>query len=597
MVLALVACLGAAAEGAQETPGPAVEPAVEEAATLSLRVLAVLASGEVQIDRGARDGVEVGSAVRLLPKDGAPRHGVVTSVEERTAQVELDAGSTAVAPGVRGEVEVALPEAAPAEGATADSAPEQTSDGPGDQLAEEGAPPERPRPAWERTDDGWTASEPLLARVHAERPEERTRVIGGRLYFAGGFATTLDGERGHGASRGGFDALVTNPFGRGGQLDLDAEIDVRSDFVPADDGSDRGAARLRFDALSYSWGGDRYSPEGYTVGRFLMRTTPELGRVDGIEWTQRLDGGDRFGANAGYLVEDDFDASTGHDLGFTAFYRWVPDERELVAVTGAFEKTFHNGDRDRDLFFVRATALPGGGLGPWQLHAAVWYDLYDDSDTLEEGGAEISRSIVQAWHDWESAVRGRRDHIGLSLVHEGFAETKALELDPLFAAGLAAERVDRFAVDGDLWIDPERRLFYTAGLWDDADEAGFDVESGVALEGGRFGTRSSWLDAGEHFDVRSFASVGRTSTVLGAGCAFGKGFEQQDELGWEVAYEVLHEDFDGFEAGSDDAWQHRLRYTLDLAGLGNWRLAGHAEALLQGGDLGVASGFALTRHF
>lgn len=580
LVLVWALCGGVARGQAEGEPAVVVQRV-----TLDLRVIAVLPSGEVVIDRGARDGVQLDDVVQLVPKGGAPRSGSVTQVDEREAVVSLAAGGVAVTAGVKGTVAVAVLSAPQAPVVLEPSAPE-------DALNESAGA--RPRPAWERADDGWTAGDPLLARVHAERPEERERVIGGRLYAAAGGAAMGDGERGHGFMRGGLDAFALNPFGRGGRLDIDAELDLRARFVPTEDGADSGQSRLRFDELSYTWGLDRYSAEGYRVGRFLMGTTPELGRLDGVEWTRRLAGGDRFGANVGYLVENGFDGSTGHDFAVDAFYRWVPDERELVSVTGALQKTFHNGASDRELMFLRATALPGGGLGPWHLHAALWYDLYDDDDTLEAGGAELSRTYLQAWRDWEASVRGRRDHVALSLVHEAFAETKASELDPLFGAGLADERVDRFAVDGDLWITPERRMFYTAGVWDDADESGLDVETGVQLVGQRFG---AWLDEGSSFDVRTFASAGRSSTVLGAGLAYGAGFESSEDVGWEVAYELMHEDRYGFTAGNDDYVQHRLRYTVDLMGLGTWRLAGHAEAILQAADVGLATGFVITRHF
>ena len=588
--LAMLCGVSAAQDQATEAqPSPSLA-AVDEVVWLDLRVVSVLPSGEVVVDRGARDGVALDAEVRLDPKGALPRDGHVIAVEERQAVVALDGAGAAVAVGSKGQVRVVLAfepsgEPSAAESPTSGGAPE-TSSG-----------TERPRPRWERPDDGWTESDPLLARVHAERPEDRTRVIGGRIYGAAGGASTLDLERGFGYLRGGLDGSVTNPFGRGGRLDLDAELDMRSGFVPTDDGSDSGMTRARFDQLSYSWGLDRFSDEGYRLGRFLMGTTPELGRIDGIEWTRRLAGGDRVGANMGYLVENGFDGSTGHDFALHGFYQWVPDERELVSVTGAVEKTFYNGERDRDLLFLRATALPGGGLGPWRLHTALWYDVYDDDDALENGGAELSRSYIQAWRDWESSVRGERDSLGLSLIHEAFAETKAGELDPLFGAGLADERIDRFAVDGDVWTSADRRFFYTAGVWDDEDESGMDVETGVELVGGPFG---SWLQRGSHFDVRSFASAGRSSTVLGVGAAYGQGFAADADMGWELAYELLHEDRYGFVAGQDDSLQHRVRYTLNLGSLGAsgvWRLAGHAEAILQDADVGFATGVVITRHF
>lgn len=561
----------------------AVEPAGQ--VTLELRVISLTASGGLVVDRGERDGVAVGDGLWLGPKDAPPVEGRVVKVFEREAEVELMAAGSVPPPGTKGLVWVTP--------VVEEPVPEvQVAEEPRGAEEEPDTGPRAPR--WARPDDGWDATEPLLARVRIEHPEERPRVIGGRVYAVGGGATTLDGERGHGYLRSGFDSFVLNPLGRGGELNLDAELDLRSSFVPQDDGQDDGHGRVRFDELSYRWGGTRFLSEGHQVGRFLLGTTPELGRLDGYEWTRRLPSGDRLGASAGYLVEDSFDAATGHELGFQGFYRWVPDQRERIGVTGAVQKTFRNGARDRERLLLKGDAAAYAGLGPWSLHGALIYDLHSTEDDLETGGGELSRAWLQGWRDWESSVPGERDGIRIHYRREGFVQALGSELPPLYAAGLVAERSDRVGASGDFWMAPGERFFYSGGLWKDSDEGGIDVEAGLGLD--QLGERLGGMRGG-YGDLRLFASNGRSSSTFGFGASYGRRFEEDASMSWSLQYELLWNDRLGFSTEVDTSVQHRLRYLVDLGHFSMWRLAGNADLVLGGSNVGLVTGFLLTRSF
>jgi len=586
LVLGLMPVAGARVQSAPE------EAQAAELVALELRVISLTASGGLVIDRGSRDGVAVGDGLWLGPKGGTPREGRVVKVFEREAEVELVGAGSVPSPGTKGLVWVAPVVADVAGLGSEDQVETVEAEGTGESSETEDEGPERPR--WARPDDGWDASQPLLARVRAEHPDERPRVIGGRVYAVGGGSTTLDGKRGNGYLRSGMDSFVLNPFGRGGQLDLDVDLDVRSTWVPADDGQDDGHGRLRFDELAYSWGGTRFEPESHQVGRFLLRTTPEFGRLDGYEWTRRLPTGDRFGASAGYLVEDGFDAATGHELGFQGFYRWVPDQRERIGVTGAVQKTFRNGARDRDRLLLKGDAGANSGLGPWALHGSIAYDLHSSEDNFETDDGEFSRAWLQAWRDFDSVVLGRRDDLAMSYRHEGYVQTLGSELPPLYAAGLVAERSDRVGVNGGFWMAPDQRLFYAGGLWKDSDEGGMDVEAGLGFEdlGKRLG-----LAKGGHGDLRLFASNGRSSSTVGFGASYGRAFEDEAARGWDLSYELLWNDRLGFTTAVDTSTQHRLRYLVDLGRFGAWRLAGNADMVIGGSDVGLSTGFFLTRSF
>ena len=52
---------------------------------------------------------------------------------------------------------------------------------------------------------------------------------------------------------------------------------------------------------------------------------PEFGVLDGVEWSLRRPGGDRFGVSLGAMPEPNADHDTGQDLLLAAFYTWVDD--------------------------------------------------------------------------------------------------------------------------------------------------------------------------------------------------------------------------------------------------------------------------------
>ncbi|MDF1800553.1 MAG: hypothetical protein P1V81_15355 [Planctomycetota bacterium] len=581
----------------EEDPGPGLERVA-----LDLRVLGtgtapselvqagLAPAGELlRIDRGARHGVALADPVELLPRGGAVHRGTVAFVDERTALVRLFGDGVRLEPGVPGVVRVLpAPSNSPEPGGVGTS--------PGDEALNPGdADGADERPEWQRLRDSWTPDMPLLARVTAERPEQRAFAWGGRWYTRAGLATNLDADRGSASSRTGAVLWAENPFGAGGELDLDVEYDLQTTFVPSEDGHDSGHSRLRFDRASYRLGGTRFERDRHTFGRFLPEL-PELGALDGYEWSRRLEGGDRIGASVGYRVQSDLDAATGNDLAFSGFYRWVADERELLTASAGVQKSYHNGDRDRDLLVLRFDHRPGFGLDAgeaWDLHGSVLLDKYSDED-FREDGLGLTRALLETGRSWD-APGGKQDHLRLSYRHLELPEQLFGELDPLALASLVREDEDRVQAEGGRWLAEDRRLNGAVSVWTAGgleDDSGGDLEVGLELLDLAAYGPGQGPGTGE---VSVFTSGGRYQATNGLLASYGR---RWDTVGWTALYEAKQTDFDGFDADNDDLLQHRLRVTADLApSLGEWYLAGHADLLVFGDDGGLTLGVYFGRSF
>src|SRR5690606_29464068 len=227
---------------------------------LPLRVVAHRA-GRVVVDRGERDALQPGDTVFLHPRDGDTLQGRVRAVAPRRAEVDL-IGARALPPvGTAGVVLVPVERL--------------------EKPARAPAPALPPRPPWENEDAEHTPDQPLLAGVDVLHPEQRPLRVGGRYYLYSEHTTYSDDDRSDRFTRAGFDVFWENPFGEGGLLEFDGELNARRAELPDLDDEDRGKGRL--DRLSYTWGGTRFEAQRHQVGRFLQRGLPEFGVLDGWE--------------------------------------------------------------------------------------------------------------------------------------------------------------------------------------------------------------------------------------------------------------------------------------------------------------------------
>jgi hypothetical protein len=575
-----------AAASVQDT-APAVEPTEqqgtlqgpEDQATwqLGLRVTADAGEGRFVVDRGARDGLALGDVVVFTPRAGGEHQGLVREVFDERAVVELPVGTPGLATGTRGTARVRRPRArsappTPAVQKQVEGTPAPRTEGtsPSAEAPVEHAP-------WSAADDDWTPDLPLLAGVGAVRPERRERRFNGRVWTTFDGIAGLDGDRSDSLLRSGADVVVENPFGHGGTLSVEGELVGRrtafDDDSNADDTSDTA---LRVDRFSYEVGGTRFDPERWTFGRFLSRDLPEVGVQDGVEWSRRTAEGHRYGLSAAFLPEPDGNLDGSSDFGLSGFYHWVDGVREETLFGAGFQKSFHDGESDRDLVVLRARHLPDDG---WTLLATAWLDLHVGDDV--DSGLALTELHASAGRRFD----GRHD-LRVTYDHREYPELLRDEFTPVSTPSLADGAVDRVAISGSAALRAGQRVFGHAGGWADEDDGGGDFELG-------YESGPVFYD-GARLRLAGFVSSGRTSSLRGANVAL-RG--SRDRFAWELGYEVQQDSFDGFETLNDDAVQHRVWLRGDVFTRSGWTFAVNGEVQLQDIEDVVLFGFHLGRSF
>lgn len=546
---------------------------------VDLRVTGVAGAGRVVIDHGAEVGLAVDDRIVFRPRTGEPVDGVVVGLEGRRATVALTDPGRDLAVGTRAEAWIprsrleAAPEEDQAEGAQEVEPDVEPGEEDGGDAAETTPVVTPEHPPWER--DEWEPGMPLLSEIRAVLPEDREVTLSGRAYSIYDQTITTDSDRSQHFWRTGADVTIDNPYGRGGSLNLDAELNFRRTRVPDDEDEDRG--RLRIDRLSYTLGGTRFRPERIEFGRFLQRV-PEFGVLDGIDYERRVEGGNRIGVSVGYLPEPDYEQKTGRDLQISAHYEWLYDESERFTVLGGFQKTWHEGDADRDLFLARVRFLPPG---PWSFHGAAWIDLYRPDDEVKDGGTEITQAYATATRTFESG-----DGLSFGFDRLRYPELLRDEFRPPDPATLLDGGYDRIHADGWRWLNERQRFHARLGLWDGDEEGGGDLELGMDIE--RFQDRDARL-TGDLFLIR-----GEFSSVFGGRVTYTGHAAAGD---WYALYELSRHDQDGFGDDNDDLLQHRARGGRAFTSRQGWSLNGYGEAVVERDDVSLTLGVAFQHGF
>lgn len=550
-------------------------PAAPEAVVVSQDVVFVelritsAAPRALVVDRGTVDGLALGDRVTFAPRNAPVFEGRVVRVGERVAVVEpFDPAHTAP-PGTRGEARV------PSE-RFAKPAPPPAVEAPAEPPQAVGGEPEAPAPSvWTNTDEEWTPDQPLLARVRPFRPDERARRVDGRLYLS---AEHWRGEDEHESTyaRLGGGVRVENAFGNGGVVHADGELNWRDVAVPDEDGETKTRGRL--DRLSYSSGGDRFTPSRFAVGRFLHAEFPELGVLDGVEWTRRVTPRHRFGGAVGFLPEPDAEQASGEDLELAAWYRWASDESERFTLGAAYQKTFHDLAADRDLVLAQLRWLPHDG---WNAFATVWLDVYGASDGAKGSGVEPT----QAYATLSRRFDGGTD-VRITYSHFEFPEIEQKGLPTISDDLLADGRVDRATLDLAQELGRSFDVRLGGGLWSDEVDDGYDGEFGIDAR--------DFVFDGAFVDLGAFAADGRFTTVFGwrARVGYDSGARR-----FALGYEFAQQDQEGFDPANDDLPQHRVRASLDWFGGSGWSFSGYGEAQIYDDETGVTAGLRLDRSF
>ncbi len=554
LVLALAPLAGRAA-ASSDPPGDApTPPAAESQDVRRVEVLVTaVSSRNVYLDQGAEAGLEPGDRVTLFPTGGATVEAEIEVVTKVSARARLLVETSALQVGDRGEVLVPLSRF----GAGGAGAPEH--------------------PPWESAEGEFDQNRPLLADVPVQKPEDREREWHGRVF---GQFDWLSDNRPAGATnqlwRTGVDLRGTNPFGRGGSFRFDGEFYRRTTDRP--DGPKLSTDRFRLDRLSYAWGGDRYAPRRWEIGRFLHREFPELGVLDGVDLAQRLGDGALVGASVGFLPEPFPDMQTGKDFQTSLYYRRFLGEDDRLQLGGAYQKSWHEGAADRDLFIGTLDYSPDR---EFSAYASAWVDYYTAGDEIKGSGFELTE--LHAGARWRPTLE---TGYGVSVTQIRFPELARNEFQPLTAMELADNHVRRVGVDGYTEVGDKRRLSGRVDAWEDEDQSGYGGNV-------RYGLRDWLVDRGE-VAFSLFFDDGQFSSVLGARI---DAWSFRESGNWRWTYEASRHENTDFSGVDDTLLQHLVRGSWDRDLGKDWSLSLSGDVRFGDEQDSYSLGIFLQRRF
>lgn len=553
-VLMLTVALGSERAFAQGTsPAPDREPATDE--PVEIRVRVVWVSGSlVRVDLGAESGLQIGDRIRFEPLGLADVEGVVQAVGNRQAEVLLPAGEFGMQPGVRGLVKLR---------------PVQRTAYTGPVLPDLEA------------DKGWKEGMPLLGGVSQVQPEERPTVWSGNWTLSGRMSGDGTGsQRTDHRGQVGYSLHGANPWGRGGQVRLDMEVQQsRLDFDDGVTGTGGGSdTYLRVRRASYAFGGERHRPRRYQFGRFYTTSMPELGLLDGAAVTQRSANGTLFGASFGWQP------SYGPEMEFEdsmALSSWAvkPLGTNLrSSVAAAIQKTWFKGKADRDWLLFKGHLSAGG---PWSATGSLTFDLYDSEDIAKDSGFETTgyRARVQ---------RDLGEGKGVALIHSlvRFPEIRRRLPADYSTASLTGAKTTRTGLSGWYPLANQRSLSARHEVWSDEDENGGYSE--VSLESRLQASRA------DRWYLTGFVSDTRLADIT----ALRLGLSGQANGGrWNAGLDLGNYEQTDTDGNLEKEFQGSLRGGWSGSLGGDWYM-GMDAALHFGNDRDAYSlGFLLQRSF
>ncbi|MCA9266061.1 MAG: hypothetical protein KDA60_19510, partial [Planctomycetales bacterium] len=233
---------------------------------------------------------------------------------------------------------------------------------------------------------------PLLAPAHSRAINERPRELRGRLFT--NYMHTWNREQGddhYSLGRVGSALWMDNPFGQGGKLQLNGELNRRGIFLDDQQDQLRGPGRL--DRISYQSKDVEGVPIRYELGRFLCDEFAEFGVIDGGDIVYRTQSGHRFGAAMGFLPEPFPNLQLSDDFSFATYYRFTGQQGSPLTTGLGYQKTWHKGTPDRDLLIYNIGYDP---FPRFSVHGSLWTDFYDGRDTHKTRDVEITQAILHA---------------------------------------------------------------------------------------------------------------------------------------------------------------------------------------------------------
>ncbi|MCA8942023.1 MAG: hypothetical protein KDB80_05625 [Planctomycetes bacterium] len=532
---------------------------------VELRVISTGAAGTVSVDRGERDGLAIGDLVFFYPRDGGSYRGTVKSLDDRTAVVEMQDRAFVPRVGTRGRARV------PAARRGRDERPvKPRADRP------EPEPEQKPKSdpdRWENPDDAWKPGMPLLTQMKPVRPQDRGMRIHGRLYTIGEIRWDDGQDFDNSSLRVGNELEIENPFGHGGGIRMDVELDYRTEQ------NEQSGFDILPRRASYYVGGNRFQPQRLEFGRFLQHGMPEFGVLDGVEWGFRTPSGHRYGASLGYLPEPDDDFETLRDLQLAGHYQWVPSNNESFVLGAGYQKSFHDGKTDRDLFVFKTHYLP---IEPgWRFHGSLWVDVYYGRDDEKGSGPEITRALAATGRTFDDG-----DSIELRFRRERFPELLRNEFPPLLQGELANNRYDRLSLEWRNVTSPTTTLWTELAGFDDEDDHGGAAEFGAELR--------DWLRDDGTTGLSAFGSLGNHTNSIGARVTH---LQPVEDGHWDLLYEITNHRMRGFDDNLDDLVQQRVRAGRSVYTANGWSITVYGDAHLFDSELALGFGFWVQRDF
>ena len=592
-LLGVWACLPVLSAPTVADPPPA---APQESAVESLDVRVMISSpGSLVVDRGAVDFVQLGDLVVFELKNKTQRRGRVTKVDERSAAVKLEEAAAVVSTGTRGRIEMPKSRRNPPKKAPAAEAPKKPDPEPAAPKPAPVAPdapaakpqaapaPQEPKPEaakakpdhpdWKNTDDAWKKGMPLLTELPPVRPEQRTPTFSGNVNSSAQYVRASNGSSADSYVRVGGALIAENLFGDGGTLHVEGDVHYRSEI----DG-DRGVEVLPYQ-LSYTWGGTRFDPTRLEVGRFLQHGMPEFGVLDGAEITHRFTDGSSIGASLGFMPEPDDDFESFADFQVAAWYRWVLDDSERLAFTGGYQKSFHYGSADRDLFVADLRWAMDADL---ELNGTTWVDYYTGGDDGKPA-FEVTQALLVLTRRFDERTGG-----DLSYRHQAFPliDRTGEFTPPSTIDEIEDDHLDELSASAYRYTDGHLRLHGEAGAWYDEDETGGSADAGIEFP--------ELLIHDLRTDFTAFGSRGQFTTLFGGRltCSL-----PTEDGRWDLSYEYANHRLHGFSSNLNDLIQQRAWLSRSFRWSGGWSLSLDAQATWWDTDVSWSAGWFLQKTF
>jgi hypothetical protein len=365
---------------AKAPPKPAAAAKAEAQAqaqdTTSVAVRVTEVSGEsVFLDQGSDAGIDVNQRVLLYSRTFGILSGRIRAVTKNSSNCTLEAGSLPVTAGTPGEVLV--PKKPPP--------PLVVNPGP-----ENPATPEHP--PWSAPPENWKGDAPLLRPAFAKDPQERPTEVTGFSFVHGSYSSNTVGlTNEYYLAEAGTDLTLTNVASWGGMMKVRAEYLYES--AALEGAKNFHENDFRVDWFEYVLGNVRHDDLRLAVGRFLHNEFVELDVIDGAEVTTKLFNHLRVGGSAGALVDPRRTLTLTGDYEASIYTRYVSGPKEELCFGAAFQKTMHDGARDRDLLVATGEFVPSANFSA---RASVWIDYYTAHELAKPEGYEVTEAHAYA---------------------------------------------------------------------------------------------------------------------------------------------------------------------------------------------------------